>query len=89
MNKRKGKMAELCEKRDDIKVKALFETMYGYYQIADIDMGCIYSQVFKLLYLNDEKLTYEQVAIKSNIGNNTLDRYIKKFDSLAEKLSQK
>ena len=43
MNKRKGKMAELCEKRDDIKVKALFETMHRYYQIADIDTGCIYS----------------------------------------------
>ena len=87
MNKRKSKMEELAAKRGDKHVDALFRVMLRYLKILDMDTGTNHEQVFSALYLQEGK-TYEQVALECHVFINTVKRYVKKYDELAEKLLQ-
>ena len=84
MNKRKSKMEKLAAKRGDKHVDALFRVMLMYLKILDMDTGTNHEQVFSALYLQEGK-TYEQVALECHVFINTVKRYVKKYDELAEK----
>ena len=69
------------------QVDALFSVMLRYLKILDLDTGTNHEQVFSALYLSEGK-SYEQVALECHVFINTVKRYVKKYNALAEKLLQ-
>lgn len=85
MNQRKSKMEKLMLQRDDARVDALFDLMLGYFKILDVDIGTVHSKVFKALYF-DKRRSYEKIANDNFLSVDTLVRYIRRYDNLAENL---
>lgn len=64
----------------------MITALQKYYSIKDLDECTNFLGIFNALYVDNVKLSYDEVAAKFYISINTLKRYIKKFNSLAEKL---
>jgi len=58
-----------------------------YYLIRDLDDGTNYSDIFNVLYVEKEDLTYDEIMYKFYISESNLKRFIKKANSLAKKLN--
>ncbi len=86
MNRRKGKMAELLEQKEEC-LESLFNVMLGYLNVLDIDTGTNHCKVFRALYLDGDK-TYEQISEECHLDIRTITRYVRKYDILAEKLME-
>ncbi len=84
MNRRKGKIAELIEQKQEC-VESLFGVMLHYLNVLDLDTGTNHCKVFKAVYLDGDK-TYEQVSEECHLDIRTITRYVRKYDLLAEKL---
>lgn len=90
MNKRKGILEELRQnKSENSKYKLLAITMQRYYKIYDMDCGTNYCEIFAALYLEETNATYDEIASRFGVSIPTIGRYIKQFNSLAEKLLNK
>lgn len=90
MNKRKGILEELKQNtNENSKYKLLTITMQRYYKIYDMDYGTNFCEIFAALYLEESKATYYEIASRYGVSIPTIGRYIKQFNSLAEKLLNK
>lgn len=85
MNKKK----RFLDCYDDIqKRNEIISILQNYYKIKDIEKNTKFLQIFNDLYISQEKLSYDKISAKYYIGINTLNRYIEKFNTLAEKLTE-
>lgn len=92
MHKRKDlldKISEAYLNLHDLPSKAFLNLIEDYYEKVDFELDTNLSDIFYELYLSKEKLSYDVIVIKFNIGLSTLNRYRLRFNELAEKLLPK
>lgn len=74
----------LCRLNEEA-LHAILESMAKYYEINDIETSDNHSRIFKTLYLDNKRLSYDEVAEMYHIHVYTLDRYRQRYNRLAEK----
>jgi hypothetical protein len=89
MNRCKGFLNELIEKHgDNNNVKKLLSKMLDYYEIYDVIHKTNHYGIFYAVYIERLK-SYEEISEKYFIQIDTLKRYIKAYEYLAERLIEK
>lgn len=88
MNKRKDILDTISANYivGDKNAEVFLMEMYIHYIKLDLEIGGNLALVFKELYMSDKKLSYDEISYKFSIGLTTLQRYRKRFNSLAEKM---
>ena len=62
--------------------------MQNYYEVKDLDEGSNYLDIFNALYVSDEKLSYDDIVVKFFVTYSSLQRFVKRANSLAEKINK-
>lgn len=70
----------------DVASEMFLLSLLDYYVKNDLETGDQLSDIFRVLYMQRETLSYDQIVYKFNIGLSTLSRYRKRFNNLAKKL---
>ena len=70
----------------DVSCGVFLRTLWEYYLKSDLETGDALSDIFYTLYMSDEHLSYDEIALKYSIGLTTLNRYRQRFNGLADKL---
>lgn len=90
MNKRRSVLETVRLSTDKGKqMRQIANKIFEYYVIYDLDNKTNHSKVFEMLYLCEKIYTYDQVAEATNLSLPTLNRYIKRYSSLAQLLLEK
>lgn len=80
------KECSMLSEKETILVNNLLADLVTYWYIYDLDRGTNHNDIFKELFLSDSKLALIDLAEKYFIGNRTLDRYILRYNRLAQKI---
>ena len=89
MNKRKQVLDIIKiynRKTGENEITEIFTCPENYYQIHDLEYNTNLSDIFKLLYTSPQELTLENIAEQAFADISTINRYAKKFNTLAIKL---
>lgn len=92
MNKRQDLLDEISEnylRKHDMPSKAFLNIIADYYEKVDFELETNLSDIFFDLFLCKDKLCYDKIVEKYNIGLSTLNRYRIRFNDLAKKLLPK
>jgi len=80
MNRKKTFLDDCYLKRNHSDIIVLLQ---NYYAMKDLDESKNFLGIFNALYVSEEQLTYDEIAIRYYVGINTLKRYVVKFNRLA------
>ncbi len=86
MRKKKSLLDEIKDKyiySQDKACEMFLRMVWDYYVKNDLETGDQLADIFYALYMNSEKLTYDEIVYRFNIGLSTLSRYRKRFNKLA------
>jgi len=73
---------------DEKKIE-LIAILQKYYELKDIVEGGNLFPIFNDLYASEERLSYDEIALKYSVGLSTLKRYIDRFNNAAISTAQK
>lgn len=88
MRKRKDLLDSVKEKamEGDGMCKVFITQLYLYYTVSDMDSSNQLGEIFKVLYIDCEEKTYDEIANRFYIDVYTLNRYRQRFNKVAKML---
>ena len=87
MNKRKSYLDELKHNASEQnRWQFCIQSLQLYFAIFDADNNTNHLKIINRLYVSDVQLTYDQIAFETGVSLPTLNRYIKRYDSIAQRI---
>lgn len=87
MNKRKSYLDELKHNSSEQnRWQFCIQSLQLYFAIYDVDNNTNHLKIINRLYVSDAQLTYDQIAFETGVSLPTLNRYIKRYDSIAQRI---
>lgn len=87
MNKRKSYLDELKHNASEQnRWQFCIQSLQWYFAVYDADNNTNHLKIINRLYVSDVQLTYDQIAFETGVSLPTLNRYIKRYDSIAQRI---